>query len=329
MPAYRSKRGHDLHYELHGGGEAPVVTIVNGLSMRTSHWAPYFSLLPAAGCRVLSYDMLGQGLSSKPVLGAGFDDHVDVLRELHEHLGISRPYVFGISFGGVVALKYAVAHADAIAGLLPVSTFSELDPQLRCHAWNLFTGLSRVGFEYYLDLLMPLNFSNRWLTENAELISLIRRVGASGNELFGIQNLMESLADFSGISEELGAIDCPTLILNAEYDYLTPRHLHEIIRRRITSSRLVLVPGVCHAFTLEVPQLASRLIVDFVRSVESGHWQGDQSVWIAAEDASADPLLLPCEGDHLRAIPIAPPTQAGKARSGGNEGGKESGRDKR
>jgi len=44
----------DIHYELYGEESAPVVTIVNGLSMRTSHWAPYFDLLPRAGCRVLS-----------------------------------------------------------------------------------------------------------------------------------------------------------------------------------------------------------------------------------------------------------------------------------
>ena len=186
----------DIYYELYGKETDPVVTIVNGLSMRTSHWAPYFDLLPKAGCRVLSYDLLGQGHSSKPVLGADFDDHAVILHALHEHLGIERPYVLGISFGGVVVLKYAYLFPDRIGGLLPASTFSELDPQLTGHSCNLYMGMARVGFEFYLDLLMPLNFSNEFMRKNEKLMEVIKRVGAASNELYGIQNLMESLQSF-------------------------------------------------------------------------------------------------------------------------------------
>ena len=303
MPVFEQE-GQSLYYELHGREGDPVLTIINGLSMRTSHWAPYFEQLPARGCRVLTYDMVGQGASSKPVLGADFDDHATMLAALHAHLGIERPYVLGISFGGVVALKYAIRYPERIGGLIPVSTFSELDAQLEGHAVNLYQGLAQVGFEFYLDLLMPLNFSNAYIAANRDLLHVIKRVGASTNELYGIQNLMESLADFRSITPELQHITCPTLILNAEFDCLTPRHLHDIMRENIANSRLVLVPRVCHAFTLEIPDLTSRLLAEFIHSVEQGEWQGDQSVWIAAEDAQAKTLLTPCEQDHLRAIPV-------------------------
>lgn len=306
MAIFRHKDRQQVHYELYGRPGDPVLSIVNGLSMRTSHWAPYFKLLPAAGVRVLSYDLLGQGQSSKPILGVDFEDHARILEALHDHLGLERPYVMGISFGGVVALKYAVMFPDALAGLIPVSTFSELDPQLAGHAFNLFTGMARVGFEFYLDLLMPLNFTNAWLRQNQPLIELIRRVGVSSNELFGVQNLMESLQDFRSMTAELAGITAPTLILNGEYDVLTPRHLHDIIRRAVKHSRLVIVPHMCHAFTLEIPELTSRLLADFIRTVEGGSWQGDQSVWIGAEDLASEQLMRPCPpGDHLRFIPTA------------------------
>ncbi len=317
MPVFEHD-GQSLYYELHGREGDPVLTIVNGLSMRTSHWAPYFEQLPARGCRVLTYDMVGQGASSKPVLGADFDDHATMLAALHTHLGIERPYVLGISFGGVVALKYAIRYPDRIGGLIPVSTFSELDAQLEGHAVNLYQGLAKVGFEFYLDLLMPLNFSNDYIAANRDLLHVIKRVGASTNELYGIQNLMESLADFRSITPELKHITCPTLILNAEFDCLTPRHLHDIMRRNIAGSRLVLVPWVCHAFTLEVPELTSRLLSDFVRAVETGQWKGDQSVWISAEKPEAKTMLTRCVQDHLRAIPI--PQRGQKAGSGASPG---------
>lgn len=307
MAIFRYQGRQDVYYELYGREGDPVLTIVNGLSMRTTHWAPYFELLPAAGVRVLTYDMLGQGRSSKPVLGVGFEDHAHILKALHEHLGIARPYVLGISFGGVVALKYASMYPAALRGLVPASTFSELDPQLIGHAGNLFTGMARVGFEFYLDLLMPLNFTNAWLRDNQALIDVIKRVGVSSNELFGIQNLMESLKGFHSMTPELERIQVPTLILNGEYDMLTPRHLHDIIRRQVKNSRLMIVPRMCHAFTLEIPALTSRILADFIHRVERGDWRGDQSVWIANDDPAAGAIAVPyAPGDHLRFVVAAP-----------------------
>ncbi|KAB7622674.1 alpha/beta fold hydrolase [Alkalilimnicola sp. S0819] len=309
MPIFRFDN-RDIHYELYGEPGQPVITLVNGLSMRTSHWAPYFKRLPELGCRVLSYDMIGQGASSKPILGVSFDDHAVMLKALHEHLAIENPYVMGISFGGVVALKYAHLYPDALAGLIPASTFSELDPQLTGHARNLYIGMARVGFEFYLDLLMPLNFTNTWMGQNQNLIEVIKRVGVASNELFGIQNLMESLAEFESITPKLAGVRCPTLILNAEFDSLTPRHLHDLIRLAIPGSKLVIVPKMAHAFTLEVPELTARLLADFVHEVEQGRWVGDQSVWLAAEDPKAEPLLVPYHGEHLRwtGAPTGKPT---------------------
>lgn len=302
MPVFRYKNS-DIYYDLVGNEGDPVITFVNGLSMRTSHWAPYLKLLPQKGVRVLAYDMLGQGFSSKPILGVNFEDHAVALKALHDHLGIAKPYVMGISFGGVVVLKYAIMFPDALKGLLPVSTFSELDPLLNCHANNLYISMARIGFEFYLDLLMPLNFTNEWLTKNKDMLAIIKRVGNTSNELHGIQNLMESLRSFEPITPELPKIRVPTLVLNAEYDALTPRSLHDIIRANIPGSRMLLIPKMSHAFTLEIPELCSRIFAEFIEQVETNTWQGDQTVWIANEDLHAAELAYQCPGDQLRYIP--------------------------
>jgi pimeloyl-ACP methyl ester carboxylesterase len=302
MPVFRYKNA-DVFYDLSGKEGDPVITFVNGLSMRTAHWAAYSKILPEKGIRVLSYDMLGQGSSSKPILGVDFDDHAIMLKALHDHLGISKPYIMGISFGGVVILKYAIMFPDSLSGLLPVSTFSELDPMLTCHASNLYLGLAKMGFEFYLDLLMPLNFTNHWLLKNKDMLAIIKRAGAATNEIFGIQNLMESLGNFSPITPELSKISVPTLILNGEYDSLTPRNLHDIMRVQISNSRLMIVPKMSHAFTLEIPELCSRIVAEFIHQVETDTWPGDQTVWVANEDPNAPELAYQFLDDHLRHVP--------------------------
>lgn len=284
--------GHQIHYELHGPSDGPTITFINGLSMRTTHWSPYFQRLPARGCRVLSYDMPGQGLSSKPVLGLDFDGHTRTLHGLHRQLGIERSYVLGISFGGVVALKYALAYPEATRAVIPASTFSELDERLRWHSYNLFKALTRVGFEYFLELLMPLNFTNEFLARNREFNETMIRAGVAGNELFGIQNIMESLTHFEPLTPRLAEIDCPALVLHGEFDFLTPHNLHDIMRRALRNSRLYVLTGMAHAFTLEAPERVTQLLADFVAEVEEDRWEGDQSMWMIKEE---DPLPILAE----------------------------------
>ena len=64
----------------------------------------------ARGFRVASYDMLGQGHSDKPRLFIEQHEQVEVLRNLIASLGTRPIFVGGISFGGAIALRYAIEH---------------------------------------------------------------------------------------------------------------------------------------------------------------------------------------------------------------------------
>jgi hypothetical protein len=93
------------------------------------------------------------------------------------------------------------------------------------------------------------------------------------------------------------------MILNGEFDFLTPRALHETLRLQIPDSALVIIPHAFHAFTLEKPALTADLLYRLAEDVRAGTWKGDRSVWIAPERAG-DPLIpFPSGYDHLRAIP--------------------------
>ena len=65
---------------------------------------------------------------------------------------------------------------------------------------------------------------------------------------------------------------------------------------------MLIVPKMSHAFTLEIPELCSRIFAEFIEQVEHNTWQGDQTVWIANEDANAPELAYQCLDNHLRYI---------------------------
>src|SRR5208282_6605152 len=99
-----------IRYDVHGPAGGPAYVLVNGLTQYIELWSPYRDTLAAKGFRVATYDMLGQGVSEKPSLFIHQDDQVAVLADLIGELGPGPIFLAGISFGGVIALRYAIAH---------------------------------------------------------------------------------------------------------------------------------------------------------------------------------------------------------------------------
>jgi pimeloyl-ACP methyl ester carboxylesterase len=303
MPIMNYKHA-EIYYEFHGDKSMPAITFVNGLTQRTKHWLKYAEYFNKEGYSVLLFDLMGQGQSEKPVLFVEFRENQDILAGLLEEVGVDKAYVAGISFGGIVALRFAIEYPEMTAGIIPMSTFSEMDEHLYAIGANLYEGMVSVGFEYLVKLLLPFNFSADWIKKNKDKIDVTIRESVANNDIYAIENLMDSVNKFKGFTPDLKNISCPALILNGEYDYLTPRKLHEILRLNIKNSILVIMQHVCHAFTLEIPEVTCRVIKEFLDSVKNKTFKGDKSVYIASDDFNAEEIFIPCKGDHTRAVPI-------------------------
>jgi pimeloyl-ACP methyl ester carboxylesterase len=267
-------------------------------------WTAYRDALVARHFRVATFDLLGQGASDKPALFIRQDDHVAALHLLIGELGDGPIFLSGISFGGLIALRYAIEHGHRLTGLVPMSCFAELPPQLYLLGNALRTGLVLGGTSYLQDLLLPMNVSDQWLKPVLETLDNVKRQGWLINDVYALQNLMESFLDFQPLTPQLPLIGVPTMILNGEFDFLTPRALHETLRIQIPDSSLVIVQRAYHAFTLEKPALTADLLARFAEDVLAGGWQGNKAVWIAPEEAGGQLVPFPAGYDHLRAIPV-------------------------
>jgi pimeloyl-ACP methyl ester carboxylesterase len=293
-----------IHYELDGPANAPTYVLVNGLTQYAELWAAHRAGLIAREFRVATFDLLGQGASGKPALFISQDDQVGALNLLIDELGDCPVFLGGISFGGLIALRYAIAHGNRLAGLVPMSCFAELPPQLFLLGNALRTALILGGTSYLQDLLLPMNVSDQWLSPILNDLDRVKRQGWLINDIYALQNLMESFLDFRPITSQLSSIAVPTMILNGEFDFLTPRGVHETLRIQIPNSSLVIIPRAYHAFTLEKPCLTADLLARFARDVLAGNWQGNKAVWIAPDETGGPLVPFPADYDHLRAIPI-------------------------
>jgi pimeloyl-ACP methyl ester carboxylesterase len=111
--------GTRLHFVFRGAGQ-PVV-LIHGNPGSTQDWTRVLGPL-AANHRVIVFDRPGHGRSERPKHG---DTTVEVqARLLHDALKqfhIERPIVVGHSWGGALALVYAITYPKEVAGVVLVA----------------------------------------------------------------------------------------------------------------------------------------------------------------------------------------------------------------
>lgn len=108
--------GTSLAYDCAGTG-SPMV-LVHGFSLDRRMWDDQVEAF-AATHTVLRYDLRGFGRSALPEPDMPFS-HADDLAALMDELGLGPAIVVGQSFGGWMAVEFALAHADRLRALVLV-----------------------------------------------------------------------------------------------------------------------------------------------------------------------------------------------------------------
>jgi pimeloyl-ACP methyl ester carboxylesterase len=98
----------------------PVVFIHGlGLDNLSSFYYTLANPVAHAGAQVILYDLRGHGLSERPRTGYRVSDSVADLAAILNTLGISGPvHLVGNSYGGTVALSFAVAYPQRVASMV-------------------------------------------------------------------------------------------------------------------------------------------------------------------------------------------------------------------
>jgi proline iminopeptidase len=126
--------GVELFFDVYGSGLAsqgnelvdkPVmVALHGGPGIDHSQFVPWLTPI-ADAAQVILVDHRGNGRSSRPpVETRTLANMADDLEALRKALGLGRIVVFGMSFGGMLALTYALAHPDSVAGLVLCATMA-------------------------------------------------------------------------------------------------------------------------------------------------------------------------------------------------------------
>jgi len=223
-------RGYSVHYEDEGTG--PVVLLLNGVYMNCRSWEP---LVPefAQDHRLVRVDFLDQGGSQKMTRDYSIDLQAELVIALIEHLGIDDVSLVGTSYGGVVAIKVAVALPDRVRRLVIGNTGAHFSPSFTAYSTSLSVVYDQMG----------------WLFQP---------------KLFG--SLSRITRSINGVDERnnLQFVRCPTLVVATQYDSLTPQYLQLELVRGIPDATFAEITGAGHVVVFEKPKEFADLALGFI-----------------------------------------------------------------
>lgn len=230
--------------------EHPVIVFLHEGLGSLAMWKDYPAhFCTAHGFRGLVFSRYGYGNSTaRPADERWLPDFmhrqaIEVLPALFAQLGVERPWLFGHSDGGSIALLYAAHFPDQVSGVVAVAP----------HIFVEDVSIANISAarEAYLK---------------GDLRSRLGRYHADVDSAFWGWNdiwLDPAFRDWN-IEDELGSINCPVIAIQGEGDeYGTLEQVHGIVRR-YRSARLSVLAECGHSPHRDQPAALSREAAQFI-----------------------------------------------------------------
>ena len=261
--------------------ERPPVICLHGGPGSTHHYFAPLERLADRGRPVVVYDQIGCGGSTRPPAD-GLDVGVFVreLGNLRSALGIDRCFVLGTSWGGMLAMEFALTRPPGLLGLVlnstlaSAATWAHETARLRDalpppHAEALRT--KQVEDPAYVAAERV--FNARHFCRVGHPIEVERMARSRGVEVYRAMwgpnewTMAGKLAGWD-VRDRLREITVPVLLTAGRHDMCTPVVLKEL-QEGFPEAETILFEESSHTPYLEQPDAFVRAIGDFFAEVET------------------------------------------------------------
>jgi proline-specific peptidase len=279
--------GGKVWYQSVGGGDGTPLLCLHGGPGFTHH---YLERLADLGDRrrVVFYDQLGCGNSDRPDDSSLWtvERFVEELAVVRDALGLGDLHLFGSSWGGMLAMQYVLDRTPALRSLVLCGSPASIPRWIRECAALLEAEPEDVRAtisdheargvtacpEYQAALL---GFYRKHVCRlDPWPDGLERSFAEAGYQVYQTMNgpseftVVGTLKDWD-VTDRLGEIRVPTLLVGGRYDECRPEHLQDM-QRRIRDSGLAIIEDASHLCFAEQPAEFSRVVNDFLDRVERG-----------------------------------------------------------
>jgi proline iminopeptidase len=195
----------------------------------------------------------------------------DDIHDFCQALGVHRPAVYGLSFGGMVAMSYAARHPEHPSKLVLASTAAKMDleatyqamerlggPEARHIATRFWTEPGPEAVAAYMAVCMPLYNPSAAISEEVRKRAIMR-TEVMFHFILGEQRTMDLLPG-------LAKVACPTLVTAGGLDPITPVACSEAIAAAMPEglAELVVFDEAGHGVHRDEPERAEAVLRRFL-----------------------------------------------------------------
>lgn len=258
-------QSYEVYVEIHNPQQNETLVMLNGIMMSTNSWKPFLKTL-TKHFKVVLIDMLDQGQSSK-LNDLKYDQslQVEAIKEVVDQCELKNINLFGISYGGEVAMQFAIAYPSYIKKLLLFNTTSKTSDWLAeiGESWNR----AAYNAEAYYATTIPTIYSPKfyqekksWMANRKETLLQV----FSNKEFTDAMIRLTNSAENHDVVNQLHKITMPTLVVGSECDTITPFAEQEELALLIPNASLMKILDTGHASMYEKPTMFITLILGFI-----------------------------------------------------------------
>jgi 3-oxoadipate enol-lactonase len=234
----------EIYYEVYGEGPRVLFFNGSGLTLESSAW---LIAALARTCRVAAHDQRGLGKSGIPDGPYSMADYAADGAAVLDDLDWDRCAVIGFSFGGMVALEFAVTFPERVQRLVLMGTSAggNLGSSFPLHELIPLPIEERLK---RMPLLTDSRFTDEWLAEHpsdAALVAEAAKRALAPKPALQIkgERLQAEARRYHDVSSRLQRIACPTFVAAGRFDRLAPATNSEALAAHLSNARLRVYEG--------------------------------------------------------------------------------------
>jgi proline iminopeptidase len=280
-------------------GNNPAIRVLllhGGPGATHEYFEAFDSYFPAAGIEYYYYDQLGSAYSDQPDEPELWElpRFVEEVEQVRQALGLDQSnfYLLGHSWGGILAIEYALKYQRYVKGLIisnmmaSIPAYNEYANQVLMPAMDqaVLAEIKRLeaAGDYenprYMELLIPHHYVQHILRmPHDEWPDPVNRAFNHINPKIYVPMQGPSELGASGKlvnwdrTADLGQIAVPTLVIGARYDTMDPAHM-EWMASQVGKGRYLFCPNGSHMALYDDQEVYCRGLTQFIRDVDEGRF---------------------------------------------------------
>ncbi|MDO8476215.1 MAG: alpha/beta fold hydrolase [Candidatus Rokubacteria bacterium] len=250
------------NYRLEGPSGAPVVTLTHPLGATLALWDDHVAALTKR-FRVLRYDVRGHGGSENPPGPYTLEQMAGDLFDLLDFLGIEETHFVGVSMGGLIGMTAALTRPSRIQSLVLCDTTACYGPAVRPMWDDRIRVAESDGMTAALvDRTMAIWFTEAFRARHPDVVERIATMLRKSDPR-GYAAAIRAIG-FVDLTDRIGAIRCPALVVVGEQDPGTPPAMARVILERIAGSELLILQGAMHCAVVEDSERFLHALLEFL-----------------------------------------------------------------